>query len=588
MFVSASKSRASVSAVSAVSALPRELWERIAIRCGHNQLATLIGVCKETKEAVYDTLCSSEQPSAICDEQGDLPSMFCNREQVHAFCSVALLGKSTFLTGGAGSGKSFVTRRVVQSVISQGSTNNVLVVAPTGAAARVASTPNKRAETIHAAFNISNLSRLETDPPYKYSSSSYGSGMSPEGGEISLDDPDEKTADGKYPMPTARLAPHILERLRSIELLVIDEISMVPNELFTLIEKTLRFVHENNEPFGAVAVLCVGDFCQLPPVLTSQESIDRNARLGGPWAFQSKSWTLSSFALREIVRQKDKTFAAVLNRIRVGRATWSDTSWLNRLSFRPTPPTLSLFSSNTACEERNAQELAVLMAKEDIPSVTFESRQSIVKLLTNNPWSVEGVPLTAPGMPTVSFPASSSVTLCTGARVRATKNIYQPWSPGSAGGEVERILMVANGQRGTVISIIGGTNGSVTVAWDGLQKGDEAEEIVIRMSRKSKRQRFKLDGKFVYACVLFMPLELAWAVTVHSSQGSSVLDAVDVNHRVMTKDENDKWVPQAGGSYVALSRATDASNLKMLRRFHPNDAVLDPSVKRFMASEGLL
>ena len=205
--------------------LPREVWQVVASFCGANELASLVGVCKQAKNGVYDAIGSSEPPACVCDEDGTSP--FCNVGQFDAFMRVALLGQSLFLTGGAGTGKSFVTRRIVEHVVSKVPKEQVLVVAPTGAAARVASGPRKRAYTIHYAFGISNINRLETDPPCKDSDVSYGTlhgaehGDADEGG---MDDPDEPDEDGKTPMPTARLSKDLRNRFAKLQMLVIDEI----------------------------------------------------------------------------------------------------------------------------------------------------------------------------------------------------------------------------------------------------------------------------------------------------------------------------------------------------------------------------
>jgi hypothetical protein len=436
------------------------------------------------------------------------------------------------------------------------------------------------------------MSRLETDPPYRLSTTSYGAGLTVEGadeaGERQLDDPDEPTEDGRTPLPTARLCPDVHAQFAELKLLVIDEVSMVSNEIFTLMDLSLKYVRNCPLPFGGVAVLCVGDFCQLPPVLSSAESSSRNMRMGGPWAFQSQSWKLESMALRQIVRQKDPTFASVLNRVRVGRASWSDASWLNRHKNRPSPPKLSIFPSNELCRVRNAAELKKLVDGGE-EEVVFESTQYLQRLISTDPWRVAPVPPSHNGLPRrITYPEAKSVTLCVGARVRAIKNIYDRNS--EEGGDGKMRLQTANGQRGTVVSIddeYGPLSWSVTVQWDPLRPGDEPEETTVHMSRRSKRQKFKIDGNFVYAVSAFLPLSLAWAITVHSAQGASVDMAVDINHKVRTLVK-DNWVPQVGGAYVALSRATDIANVNMLQRFHPNDALMDADVKRFMAANGLL
>ena len=567
--------------------LPREVWQSIASMCGCNELVSVIGICRQAKQGVYDAMNSSQPPATICDEDGTSP--FCNTEQLNAFVRVALLGKSLFMTGGAGTGKSFTTRRIVEHVISQVDDHDeVLVVAPTGAAARVASSASKTAYTIHYAFCISNVNRLETETPYKESDVSYGGLNDADHNEVDnsgMDDPDEPDEEGKTPMPTARISSDLRLSLRRLKLLVIDECSMVSNEMFTLMDETLRGVRDCDEPFGGVTLLCVGDFCQLPPVLATPEAIGRNRRLGGPWMFQSKSWSMRALALREIVRQKDPTFASVLNRIRVGNATWSDASWLNRHTHRHSQPQLSILPSHNFCKERNGIEFNRLLVA-GATAVSFPTENFPTQLLSTNPWKARRMfddELT--GFPSIKYPAVPNVVLCVGSRVRAVKNIYK--RP-SANDPME--LQIANGQRGTVLHITAPTNqqkGRVRVLWDPLRPGEEGSFYTLENSCKSLRQKWKVDGKFVYANSTFMPLALAWAITVHSSQGASVSKPVDINHLVMTKNGG-RWVPQAGGAYVALSRATDISHVKMLIRFHPKDAIMDPDVRRFMAAEGLL
>lgn len=567
--------------------LPREVWQLVASVCGMDELASLVGVCKQAKNGVYDAVTSSEPPACVCDTDGTSP--FCNVEQFDAFMRVALLGRSLFLTGGAGTGKSFVMRRIVEYVVSNVPREQVLVVAPTGAAARVASSSHKTAYTIHYAFCISNVNRLESDEPCKDSDVNYGALDGEEHDNVdegAMDDPDEPDQDGKTPMPTARLSKDLRDRLSELKLLVIDEISMVSNEIFTLMDKTLRVVRDVKKPFGGVTLLCVGDFCQLPPVLATKETIRRNQNMGGPWAFQSSSWNMSSVALRQVVRQKEATFASVLNRMRVGNATWSDASWLNRHTYHPNPlPGLSIFPFNDMCKERNAVEFNKLIAR-GATAISFPSKQFPTKLLSTKPWKTAPIlPEALQVCPSVEYPSVPTVTLCVGSRVRAVKNIYT--RPGRNG---PMKLQVANGQRGVVVSITEPgefEKRKVEVDWDPLRPGDPPCRFTVEMAFKSKRQSWKLDDKFVYGNSTFMPLALAWAITVHSSQGASVDMRVDLDHNVKTKKYG-RWVPQAGGAYVALSRATDISHVKMLARFHPNDAYMDPQVKRFMAANGLL
>lgn len=555
--------------------LPREIWQHIAVSCGANELACLLSVCVDTNDAVYDAFTSPSPPAVICDQDGN--SMFCNREQVEAFVRVALLGRSTFLTGGAGSGKSFVTRRIITYMLDLVSPEHVLVVAPTGPAARLASTSNKLAQTIHFAFNINNVARRETDPPFKRSSVGYGcKHIEIEEHDTRVDD-SEPSSDGLFKLPTSRLTKATVAILTALKFLVIDEISMVSNEIFTLMDLTLRHVRGCDAPFGGVVLLCVGDFCQLPPVVTSAQSLARNKKLGGVWAFQSKSWFMCGLALREIVRQKDAAFAAVLNRIRVGQASWSDASWINKFTYRATLPQLSIFPSNAQCRDRNRAEMDKLV-EGGAQQHTFPVKRHLFMLITERPWFVQSVSI-SPFANRTSFPDANDVTLCIGARVRATKNIYKNSETDGA------YIEVANGQRGTVTDIRPGL--SVIVQWDPLHVGEEVTETSVSASRRYKKQAFKLDGRHVYASSTFLPLALAWAITVHSAQGASVDMPVNVNHRVMTKQGED-WIPQAGGAYVALSRATKVENLMMLRRLHPNDCVMCKEVRRFMAANGLL
>lgn len=459
----------------------------------------------------------------------------------------------------------------------------VIVAAPTGTAARVASTHRVTGCTLHMLFNIRKRPRSAAAPPFVEPTAPSGEADAADAAFHMGSEEVDFAEDDASGAPTASLDVHVKKRLREVRLLIVDEVSMVSSELLDLLDACMRRARNSNARFGGCAVVVVGDFFQLEPIL-SEADIERSE--GRSWAFQSLAWPhFRPMQLIQIVRQQgDQQFAQVLNRMRVGASTAQDATWLNRQgSFweRALPDSLlAIFPSNRKCALRNHQMLARLPGEE----ITLAPELYCVQLLNTKPWTVGHVsPELLPQHHTLRYHprGQNPLTLRVGCRIRATRNVYEGTYP-------DRELVIANGQRGTVtgVDLDNAAGQTVNVLWDAIGT-IEAAEIPISRVVWSRRQTIEVhnvnpQGNPVYALARQFPLEIAYALTVHNTQGSSVDMGVDVDHLVLEPSPppvgRTKWIPQKAGAYVALSRATTMRHVHLLVKFKPEHAVASPTV----------
>ena len=163
------------------------------------------------------------------------------------------------------------------------------------------------------------------------------------------------------------------------------------------------------------------------------------------------------------------------------------------------------------------------------------------------------------------------LSLKVGARVRCLKNIMRD-------GDLE----TANNQQGTVLAIDVPRN-TVTVRWDAVGC-IEAKETVVRRCWWLKKQKFTGPGRCaVHVVVKQVPLSLAWAVTLHAAQGSSVDRPVNVDHTKKTQVDG-RWTEEPGAAYVALSRATRLDHMRLLRPLKISDFRAHPEVQEYYRS----
>jgi ATP-dependent DNA helicase PIF1 len=332
----------------------------------------------------------------------------------------------------------------------------------------------------------------------------------------------------------------VRKMLNTIDTLVIDEVSMVNADLMDAIDRSLRKArHKPTVAFGGVQVVLFGDPYQLAPVPgDADERAYFTDHYKSMWFFDAKVWSevsLTVVELTEIHRQHDDDFKFMLNAVRHGQVTKEIADALNGAGARtaPTDGTITLATRNDAVNRINAEALKrlpgrVRTAKAEV-SGDFGGR---------------------------NYPAEEALELKVGAQVMFLRNdSEQRWVNGSVG----------------VVSKIS-TAGSVWVEIDG-----EVHEVD-PVSWEKHRYSYSADDKKLTKDVIGeftqFPLRLAWAVTIHKSQGKTYDRAiVDLGQRVFS----------AGQTYVALSRLTSLEGLYLTRPLRPADISVDPAVKRFMS-----
>ena len=307
---------------------------------------------------------------------------------------------------------------------------------------------------------------------------------------------------------------YLYKRWNQLELLIIDEISMLSPELFDKLEEVARIVRHNDKPFGDIQLVLSGDFCQLPSIGTDD------------FCFESKKWNEcidETIYLTEIMRQKNKEFQECLNDIRLGILSKKTRKLLNNrinvelkndFGIKPT----KLYCTNHSVDTINNEELDKLA--EDDPDF-YE-------------YNMELHPL--PGTRNTQFlidkhrkncNAPQTLQLCIGAQVMLLFNL-----------DLEGGLV--NGSRGVVTNFIGDV--PVVKFLNGRELVIDHHTWVIEENKK----------KVLH--IIQIPLKLAYAITAHKSQGST-LDCVEVD---MTN------VFDYGQAYVMLSRVKSIENLNIL------------------------
>ena len=400
-----------------------------------------------------------------------------NEESILAWNIIEKTSANLFLTGKAGTGKTTFLKRLKEL-----SPKRMIVLAPTGIAAI-----NAGGMTIHSFFQL-------PFSPY-IPGTTFGSG-------------EQK----RYQF--SKLKRNII---RSIDLLVIDEISMVRSDLLDAIDSVLRQYRKRHDlPFGGVQLLMIGDLQQLAPVVTPQEEHLLGQHYDTPFFFSSnalKQVGYLTIELKKVYRQQDEQFISLLNQIRENKASEETLQALNQRyipNFVPPKESnyIRLTTHNAPAQYINEQQLAAL------PSQSFSFTADI-----------EG------DFPETSYPADFKLTLKSGAQVMFIKNDPQ-----------HRFY---NGMIGEVIGVRTDEDGSKII----VRSKDSDEEFDLEkmewtnakytLNEKTKEIEETVEGKFMQ-----YPLRLAWAITIHKSQGLTFEHAIiDASHSFTH-----------GQTYVALSR----------------------------------
>lgn len=420
--------------------------------------------------------------------------------------------RTIFLTGKAGTGKTTLLRKIVQTT-----QKNTVIVAPTGIAAL-----NAGGVTIHSFFQLPFGAFIPTT--HSPTSDSY------------VKHENKTTLKRHFKMNKRRIAI-----IRNLELLIIDEVSMLRADLLDAIDFMLKFVRRNNEPFGGIQVLFIGDLLQLPPVVKNDEWSILSSYYNGIYFFNSQ--ILSAFPplvieLTTIFRQKDDEFIELLNNLRNNRFTEQNIALLNSKvindpqSFDKTG-CITLSTHNAKADEINAKELLKLTSK------TVEYSAEITG-----------------DFPEHIFPLDQQLELKVGAQVMFVKN--------DSGLEKKYY----NGKIGTIEFL---SEYEVIVYFSEEKKKitvDKYEWSNIKYNLNEATQEIteEVIGTFVQ-----YPLKLAWAITVHKSQGLTFDKAI--------LDVNDVFAP--GQAYVAFSRLRSLDGLKLLRPIENRSISMDQQVKDF-------
>lgn len=330
---------------------------------------------------------------------------------------------------------------------------------------------------------------------------------------------------------------------RSIERMVIDEISMVRADLLDVVDRTLRISRERDVPFGGIQVVLVGDFFQLPPVVPAAEE-DMLDRLGysGPYSFNAKVLehaVIDRVPFVKVHRQTDPTFVECLHRLRRGVRVSEALTTINDACVRPhrlNRVPVMLTPTNARADAYNFEGLARLSSAERV---------------------YVGVATGSFGLENDRLPAPESLGLKIGARVMAIRN-----DPGKGW---------VNGSVGTVLGL---ASDRVTVR---LDAGSDVE--IERFTWEKIRYEWDEARARVAATVVGtytqLPVVHAWAVTIHKAQGLTLEDArVDFDYGAFAP----------GQAYVAISRSRSLEGLSLVRPIRVSEIKVDPRVVAYMAA----
>lgn len=421
-----------------------------------------------------------------------------------------------FLTGKAGTGKTTLLRKIVETTHKQ-----TVIVAPTGIAAL-----NAGGVTIHSFFGL----------PF----GGYIPEFIPEPvltGSIKLETKTSLRRHFHYNSTKQRL-------MRSMELLIIDEVSMLRADLLDAIDLSLRFVRRNDSPFGGVQVLFIGDLLQLPPVIKPEEWQYLQKYYKGIFFFNAQ--VLQEHApvyieLNKIFRQDDETFIAVLNNLRNNKITQTDQELLNQYVRRDFDSTkeegyITLTTHNAQADDMNQNSLLALKGK----GYRYKAE-------------IKG------DFPNHIYPLDEQLELKVGAQIMFIKN------------DISFEKNFFNGKMGKIQSL---SADEIEVYFP-----DEKRSIVVEkyewnnikytLNEQTGEIKEEILGTFVH-----YPIKLAWAITVHKSQGLTFEKAV--------LDISKVFAP--GQAYVALSRLKSLKGLVLLQPISINGLHSDQSVSAYTSN----
>lgn len=405
-------------------------------------------------------------------------------------------GKNIFLTGKGGSGKSFLTRHIIDWCKSKG--KNVIVCAPTGVAAQ-----NIEGSTIHRTFRAP-IGIIDTNTFSKTN----------------------RCYDGKT-----------IKLLKKTDVVIIDEISMVRADLFSYIANTIFFIKQQTR--RSIQLLVVGDFYQLPPVLVPKdkptyEQLFRNAI----FPFQMPHWNklgLQTMVLTESMRQADQAFVSALDNIREGN------------------PDFDIFKG-CQCENEDSTAITICGTNKE----AFDINEKNMLTLTKQGAKQQTFSAIVEGKVSSSdWPTEQKLKLCDGARIIMLNNDPDGrWVNGTFGvvSSVDEDGIAVLFEDGNVVSI---PRYEWKIMEYNLVTGEDGKKKLEEHQRASIKQ---------------FPVKLAWAISIHKSQGQTY-ERVNVNIRnIFTY----------GQLYVSLSRCKTLPGMRIIGKLTGKKALACPEVIKFM------
>ncbi len=421
-----------------------------------------------------------------------------------------------YITGKAGTGKTTFLK-----YLKQHSNKHMVIVAPTGVAA-----VNAGGQTIHSFFQIR---------PSVYEPNDKRLRIRPDD-----NDSDRSTIYDHFGFSAERL-----NIIKSLQLLIIDEISMVRCDLLDVIDRILRVYRKRlSEPFGGVQVILIGDTFQLPPIAVAQEWEILKQFYESPFFFSSKVITQnkpSYLELKKIYRQTEIEFIDLLNKIRVNQITQSELIQLNnKVAPAFSPPVdsnyITLATHNRLVESTNLTKLSELKTELKIFAATITGT-----------------------FPDSMMPTERTLQLKEGAQIMFIKNKLPTYHNGKIG----KIKSIA--EDGIIVELI--VDNEITEV--------KVEKEVWNNTSYSWNDEYKRIEEQNIGTFCQFPLRLAWAITVHKSQG--------LTFEKVIADLGNAF--SSGQVYVALSRCTSINGLILKSRIDRHAIITDPQVLKFAKNE---
>lgn len=426
----------------------------------------------------------------------------------HFFDLIEHTNRSVFLTGKAGTGKTTFLNDFVKKTRKK-----YIVVAPTGIAAI-----NAGGVTIHSMFGLPLRTFLPTTD----------------------------RIDGSLANNIADLMPHFkyrkdkLKLLREVEVLIIDEVSMLRADVLDMMDFSLRFIRRNSQRFGGVQMLFIGDLYQLPPVVRDEHIL--KICYQSPFFFDShavKDIPLLTIELTKVYRQSDEKFLDILNAIRDGDVANINFDVLNERydpDFKAgTDSYVYLCSHNKMADEINQQKLEEI----DLTVKTYEAK--LFGDFKEN-----------------QFPNEQFLELKVGAQVMFIRN------------DISGEKKYFNGKLGEIMSL---DDNEIKVVLDGSER-----EIVVKREVWEQKKYFLDTEKNIKEEVLGsfeqFPIKLAWAVTIHKSQGLTFDNVIIDAGKSFT----------AGQVYVALSRCRTLEGIVLKSKITPEVIFKDNRILQFQGN----